>query len=270
MNDSATPTRPTAAGMYDYYLGGSAHSSADRAAAEHVMQLIPPIVDGAWANRGFLQRAARRMAAEWGIRQFIDVGAGLPTQYNTHDVVAEMVPDRRVLYVDNDPATVARGSEIIADLPGTAMIQADIREPAVILGHPEARRLIDFTAPVGLLMVAVLHFVPDDDDPWGLVARYLDALPSGSGLALTHGSTDEQLNQELRSAVTKVYQSTSTPFADRTKTEVERFFQGMELMAPYEGGKPGVTFAGVWGAEDLAAADTEGSRWFYAGVARKP
>jgi O-methyltransferase involved in polyketide biosynthesis len=270
MNDTAAAVRPTAAGMYDFYLDGTAHSPVDRAAAEQVMQLIPPIVDGAWANRGFLQRAVKRMASEWGIRQFIDIGAGLPTQYNTHHVALEVAPGSRVLYADNDPMTVAKGRELLAGVPGTAMIEADVRAPEAVLDHPETRRMIDPAAPVGLLMVAVLHFVPDDDDPWGLVSRYLDAVPSGSYLAVTHASSDEQMDETLRATVGKIYQNTTTPFVDRTKTEVERLFRGLELVPPYEGATPAIAFAGVWGAEDPVAADTEGSRWFYAGVARKP
>jgi hypothetical protein len=274
MSESAPLPRPTAGGMYDFYLGGTANTAADRAAAEQVMQQIPPIVDSAWANRGFLQRVVRRMAESWGIRQFIDIGAGLPTRRNTHDVVAEVVSDGRVLYVDNDPIVVARGRELVAAAGGagdrTAMIEGDLRRPDGILAHPETRRLIDFSAPVGMLMVAVLHFVHDEDDPYGLVKRYLDAVPSGSYLALSHSSVDHQMSDQLKQAVMEIYRRTPTPPVNRTKHEVARFFRGLAVVPPYPDAPPEVTFVGVWGAEDPEEADTEGSRWFYAGVGRKP
>jgi len=255
--------------MYDYYLGGDAHSPADRAAAERILQLIPEVSDMAWANRGFLQRAVRKMAGDWGVRQFVDVGAGLPTQRNTHDVAAEVAPGCRVVYVDHDPVVVERSTAMLAGTPDAVMIQGDVRDPVGIFAHPETRRLIDPSAPVGLLLVAVLHFVPDADDPWGLVKRYLDELPSGSYLALSHACADPLAERTLKAAA-QVYDATGTPPTDRTKTEVERFFRGMELMPPYEGAEPQVVFAGLWDAEDPAAADTDGSRLMYAGVGRKP
>ncbi|MPZ27227.1 MAG: hypothetical protein GEV12_12655 [Micromonosporaceae bacterium] len=269
MSDPATPDRPTAAGMYDYYLGGTANTPADRAAAEQVVQIMPEIGDAAWANRGFLQRAVRWLAAEAGVRQFLDLGAGLPTQRNTHEVVADVVRDGRVVYVDIDPAVVARGNRLLAGTRGTTVIEGDVRKPDQILDHPQTRQLIDFTAPVGVLIVAVLHFVPDADDPWGLVARFLDAVPSGSHLALTHGSADHW-SERIRDAVFTIYADTPTPPTDRSKTEIEWFFAGLEIVSPYPGGPAGLTFAGVWGAEDPAAADSDGNRLFYAAVARKP
>lgn len=269
MSDPATPVRPTAAGMYDFYLGGTAHSEADRRAGEAITKILPEAVDAAWANRGFLQRAVKRMAAEWGVRQFLDIGAGLPTQHNTHDVVAEVTPDGRVVYVDHDPVVVTRAQELLVGLDRAVAIQGDLREPESILEHPETRRLLDFTRPIGLLMVAVLHFVPDDADPWGLVARYVDALPSGSYLALSHGTAD-YLSEQRRNLAMEIYRQTPNPPVDRTRTEVQRFFTGLELAVPYEGAKPELTFAAWWGAEDPVAADSEGARGFYAGVGRKP
>jgi hypothetical protein len=271
MNDPATtPDRPTSAGMYDFYLGGSSHSLADRAAAEQILQQMPEISDGAWSNRGFLQRAVRRMATEWRIQQFLDIGAGLPTQRNTHDVVAEAIPDGRVVYVDIDPGVVARGAELLAGVEGTTIIQGDVREPGAILDHPEARQLIDRSEPVGLLLVAVLHFVSDDDDPWGLVSRYLAEFPSGSYLALTHSALAEQVSGQAAELGTKIYGSTSTPFTDRSRTEIERFFTGLEVVPPYRGAEPGIVYIGMWGADEPELADSEGSRLGYAAVARKP
>jgi SAM-dependent methyltransferase len=269
MTDS-TPDRPTVAGMYDFYLGGTGHTPADRAAAEQIVRLLPEVIDAAWANRGFLQRAVRRMAAEWGVRQFVDIGSGLPTQLNTHDVLAEVAPDGRVVYVDIDPAAVARGRELVAGRGGVGVIQGDVRRPDEIFSHPETRRLIDRRQPVGLLLVAVLHFVPDDDDPWGLVARYLDAVPAGSYLAVSHISATGEVVESAGKAAGKVYELTENPPIDRTRTEIERFFAGLALVAPYPGAEPGLAHIGVWGAEDPVTADSDGSRLGYAAVARKP
>jgi hypothetical protein len=269
MSDAQAPERPFVAGMYDYYLGGTANSAADRAAVERIKEVLPEIADAAWANRGFLQRAVRRMAADWGIRQFIDIGAGLPTQRNTHEVVADFVPDGRVVYVDSDPRVISRGVELLAGLKDTAVILADIRQPDVIFDHPQTRRLIDLTEPVGLLMVAVTQFVPDSDDPWGLVAHYLDTVASGSYLALAAPTADHQA-ERIVDTVLSVYATTPTPGTARTWAEVTRFFDRLEIVPPYEGADPKVTYAGEWGAEDPEAADDDGSRWFYAAVARKP
>jgi hypothetical protein len=269
MSDPAATDTPTSAGMYDYYLGGTAHTLADRAAAEKIMKMMPEVADGASANRGFLQRAVARMATDWGVRQFIDVGSGLPTQRNTHDVVAEAIPDGRVVYVDIDPGVVATGAEILVGVDGATVIQGDVRRPDAIFSHPETRRLIDLSAPVGLLLIAVLHFVPDDDDPWGLVERYMSTLASGSCLALSHSAVGDQVDGEVLDAGTKVYSSTATPWTDRSKTEIERFFTGLEVVPPYPGAQPGVAFIGMWGADDPGQADSEGSRLGYAAVARK-
>ncbi|QSB13049.1 SAM-dependent methyltransferase [Natronosporangium hydrolyticum] len=270
MTHTSIPERPTSAGMYDYYLGGAAHTPIDRAAAEQIVQLIPAVQDGAWANRGFLQRAVRRLASEYGIRQFLDLGSGLPTQRNTHDVVAESVPDGRVVYVDVDPAVVAQAADLLDGVPTATAVQADVRDPAAILDHPETRRLIDFSQPVGVLLVAVLHFVDDDDDPWGLVARYLAAVPAGSYLALSHSAVGDRLSDQVRDLSEQVYRNTAHPPTDRSKTEIEQFFRGLALVPPHPGAPPAVTFVGLWGAEDLPAADSDGARMGYAGVARKP
>jgi hypothetical protein len=269
MSDVEATDRPFVAGMYDYYLGGSANSAADRAAVDRIKQVCPEIIDTAWANRGFLQRAVKQMASKWGIRQFLDIGAGLPTQRNTHEVVAAAISGGRVLYVDKDPRVIERGSKILAGVDGTAVIQADVRQPDDILGHPETDRLIDFTQPVGVLLVAVTQFVPDEDDPWGVLARYVDAVAPGSYLALSAPTADHQA-QRIMDAVLDVYKKTPTPAKERTLSEFTRFFDGLEIMPPYDGAGPEVTYVGNWGAEDVELADSDGSRWFYAAVGRKP
>lgn len=268
MTAPEVPEKPFVAGMYDYYLGGTANSAADRAAVEQIRAVLPEIGEAAWANRGFLQRAVRWMAAECGVRQFIDIGAGLPTQRNTHEVVADVFPDGHVVYVDIDPRVIERGTELLGGRPGTSVIEADLRDADGILGHPETRRLIDLSQPVGLLLIAVTQFVGDGEDPWGLVKRYLDAFAPGSFLALSAPTGDFQADR-ITDEVREVYARTPTPGTPRTRAAVERFFDGLEVVPPYLGAEPKVTFAGLWGAEDPGAADDDGARWFYAAVGRK-
>jgi hypothetical protein len=261
--------RPSPAGMYDFYLGGSAHSPIDRAAAEQVKTYMPEIVDAAWANRGFLQRAVKRMASDWGIRQFLDIGAGLPTQRNTHEVAAEVATGCRVVYVDNDVQVYERGSSLLAGARDTAVIKGDLRAPDDILNHPQTRALIDFGQPLGLLMVAVTHFVSDEEDPYGLLARYRDAVAPNSYLALSAVTSDNQY-RPAGANVGRVYAASAAPPVARTKDEIRRFFTGWEIVPPYEGAEPDVIHVGQWGAEDPTMADSEGSRVFYSGVARRP
>jgi hypothetical protein len=188
--DGVDPTRPSPARLYDYYLGGTHNYEVDRQAAEQMRAVMPELGDAAWANRGFHGRAAVWMAAEHGIRQFIDLGSGLPTQNNTHQAVARVTPEARVVYVDNDPIVAAYGTPLLAGDGSTALITADLRDPDGVLEHPEVRRLIDFAEPVGVLMTAVLHFVADGSDPWGLVRRYMAATAPGSYLALSQVTSD--------------------------------------------------------------------------------
>jgi hypothetical protein len=268
MGDAMTPERPFVAGMYDYALGGTANTAADRAAVERIKEISPDIIFSAWANRGFLQRAVHRLASEWNVRQFIDIGAGLPTQRHTHEVVADSRSDFRVVYVDIDPRVIVRGNEILADVDGATVIEADMQKPDEILGHPETRRLIDFTEPVALLMASVIQFALDTD-PWALVKRYLDAVPSGSYLVLSVGTADHQAERVV-DGIRQVYAKTPTQGRTHTLAEARRFFDGLEIVPPYPGAEPEVTYVGLWGAEDPAAADDEGSRWLYAAVGRKP
>jgi hypothetical protein len=260
---------PFVAGMYDYYLGGTANSAADRAAVEKIRAVIPDIGEAAWANRGFLQRAVKRMAADWGITQFIDIGAGLPTQRNTHDVAFAGNPEAKVVYVDIDQRVVDRGTAMLAGEPNATVIHGDLRRPAEVLADPELRRMIDFGRPVGLLMVAVLQFVGNDEDPYGVVRSYVDAVPPGSYLAIAAPTADRQADSVLK-VVDEVYRATPTPGTARSKDEVARFFDGLEVVPPYEGAAPEVAYVGVWGAEDPEAADDDSSHWFYACVGRKP
>jgi S-adenosyl methyltransferase len=256
------PTKPSPARLYDYFLGGTNNFPADQRAAEYLRSHIPDLADGLWANRGFHGRAAVWMARH-GIRQFLDIGSGLPTQNNTHESVQKLAPQARVVYVDNDPMVAAHAGTLLAPGGTTTVILADLRDPDALLSHPDLTALIDFAEPAGVLMTDVMHFLPDGDDPWNLVARYMAAMAPGSYLALSHG-TEENLpprQSQAAHATANVY--------PRSRAEVARFFDGLELLPPYDGAKPAVTYAGVWGAEDPEAADTDGSRFFYCGVARR-
>ncbi len=262
-------SRPSPARMYDYFLGGTHNFPVDREAAEKLRAGVPDLEDGAWANRGFHGRAARWMAAEHGIGQFIDLGSGLPTQRNTHEAVHEIAPDARVIYVDSDPMVLVLGRDLLEDDGTTAVVQADIRDPGDVLSRPELRQLINFAEPVGLLVTAVMHFVPDSEDPWGIIARYLDALAPGSYLALSHTSPDLVPAQQME-RTTQIYQNATANVHPRSKAQIERFFDGLELVVPYPGAGPGLTNVGMWGADDASTADSDGSRAFFCGVARKP
>jgi hypothetical protein len=263
------PTVPSPARLYDYYLGGSINFPADQEAAERIREDLPEISDMAWANRGFHQRAAKWLAADRGISQFVDIGSGLPTQGNTHQVVREVAPDARVVYVDYDPMVRAYAGELLTDRRLTTFVFADLREPGRVLGNRQMQALIDFTEPVGLLMTAVLHFVADSDDPWGLVAQYTQALAPGSYLALSHVTADNVPERGVRTGLS-VYQQATENIHLRPRVQVERFFDGLELVPAWPDGAPRLVHMGEWGAEDLTLADSDGSRWGYAGVARRP
>jgi hypothetical protein len=263
------PTRPSPARMYDYMLGGTRNLQVDREATERFLAQWPDLLDAASANRGFLRRAARMMAQTHGIRQFLDIGSGLPTQNNTHEAVHQIAADARVVYVDLDPMVLMYARELLTDAGTTAVIQADLRDPDRLLADPDLRRLIDFSQPVGVLMTAVLQFVADASDPWALVARYMRAVVPGSYLALSHITGDKLSVQSVQTGV-EVYQAATERAHPRTKAEIARFFTGLELVPPYPGAEPGLANVGQWGAEDPAAANSDGAQAFYCGVARKP
>ena len=262
------PTRPSPARLYDYFLGGTNNFPVDRQAAEYLRTHIPDVVDALWANRGFHGRAAVWMARQ-GIQQFLDIGSGLPTQNNTHESVQKVAPGARVVYVDNDPMVRAYAGDLLTDSRLTTFVYADLRDPGQVLGNRRLRELIDFPQPVGLLMSAVLHFVADSDDPWGLVTRYTEALAPGSYLALSHVTADNVPDRGVQTGLS-VYQQATENIYLRPKAEVERFFTGLDLVPPWPGEPPRLVFFGEWGAEDPRLADSDGSRWGYAGVARRP
>lgn len=265
----ADASKPSPARMYDRYLGGTANFRADREAVSRILELVPEIKDAAWANRGFLQRAVRWMA-QHGIRQFIDLGAGMPTQRCTHEVAREIAPDARVLYSDNDPSVIAHGRQILADVPGVAIVEADFRHPEQLLGHPLAAQLIDVQEPAGLLVLAVTQFISDAEDPWQLVAEYMGRVAPGSYLALSAPTGDHMVTWKL-DRIVGVYATSAIPVVTaRTKSAIARFFDGLDIVQPYQGARPGLVSTGLWNCEDPETAESEGSHSFYAAIARKP
>jgi S-adenosyl methyltransferase len=230
--------RANVARVYDYLLGGSFNFLADRDLARAITAVEPNARAFARANRDFLGRAVRFLAAE-GITQFLDIGSGLPTQGNVHEITGQASPGARVAYVDADPVAVAHSKAILEGGTSAAVIAGDLRDPAAILAHETTRRLIDFGQPVGLLLIAVLHFISDADDPWRMVATLRDALPPGSYLAIGH-ATDAHNPQAART-FEKVYNnSSSTGVNVRSREEIRRFFDGFELV------DPGLTYVSQW------------------------
>jgi hypothetical protein len=254
--------------MYDYMLGGTHNFQVDRDATEEFRAQLPDLEDAAWANRGFHGRAARWMVIEEGIGQFIDIGSGLPTQNNTHEVLHAINPAAKVVYVDNDPMVLVLARELLTDDGTTAVIQADLRHPDDVLNNADVRRLIDFSQPVGLLMTAVLQFVSDDSDPWGIVRQYLSAIAPGSCVALSHITGDKVPPRSIATGV-QIYTRATESAYPRPRAEIERFFDGLELVPPFAGAGPDLCHVGVWGSEDPGSADTDGSRVFWCGVGRR-
>ncbi|HEY8455875.1 MAG TPA: SAM-dependent methyltransferase [Actinopolymorphaceae bacterium] len=266
---SVDPTKPSAGRIYDHLLGGTEYLEVDRRAAEAIRKTAPEVEDAVWANRGFLQRSARWLAETAGIRQFIDIGAGLPTRNNTHEAAQAVAPDARVVYVDNDPTILEHSRALLANARNTAFINGDLRDPDGILNHPEVRQLIDFSQPVGLMLAAVVHFLPDEEDPWGVVQRYVEALPSGSYLALSH-ATSTRTNPNVIARANELYANATEKPYFRPEEDIARFFEGLEIVPPYPDAPAELTYVGLWGAEDPEAADTDDSRWLFCAVARKP
>ena len=223
---------PHPARMYDFYLGGKDNFAADRAAAARVVELLPSAPAGSRANRRFLGRAVRH-AAGLGIRQFLDIGTGIPASNNTHEVAQAAAPDSHVVYVDNDPIVLAHARALLTSAPEgrTAYIDADFNDPESIIGAQQTKALIDFSRPVALLVVALLHFIPDSADPAAILDRYKKALAPGSALILTHG-TGELMDPEVAAAISSTYTQAGLNIVSRTRAEVLRFFDGFDLVEP--------------------------------------
>jgi hypothetical protein len=245
--------------VYNFWLGGKDNFAADREAAELVISSYPTILASVRAQREFLGRAVSYLAGEAGIRQFLDLGTGLPTASNTHEVAQRVAPESRVVYVDNDPIVLAHARALLASDPAgtTAYLDADLRDTSEILA--EAANTLDFSEPVAVMLIGVLHCVPDSDDPAGLVGRLLDAVPPGSYLVIAHPASDIHATQ-IGSAANRLNQVMADPVTMRSRAEVNRFFDGLDLV------EPGLVQLHRWRA---VPADPEVELANYGGVARK-
>ncbi|MBP5935472.1 SAM-dependent methyltransferase [Streptomyces sp. LBUM 1476] len=251
--------------MYDYYLGGKTNYTVDREAAEAIKKLFPTIETSVQVNRAYMHRALRHLARQ-GVRQFIDVGTGIPHAPNPHDIVQDVAPECKVVYVDNDPIVLVYADSLLDGTPEgrTAYVYAEITDPAGLLATVEGEGIIDFTRPIALSLHSLLHFIPDDQDPYSLVADLMDRLPGGSYLSLTHYTGD--FAPSTWRAVTDAYKGRGTPAQVRTRADVVRFFDGLLLA------DPGVVVAHRWHPEPASGPSLVGdaSVALYAGVARKP
>ncbi|MFF9583479.1 SAM-dependent methyltransferase [Streptomyces achromogenes] len=223
---------PSVSRIYDYYLGGSHNFEVDREAARRAMEFMPGLPKIMQANRAFIRRAVRFAAGE-GITQFLDIGSGIPTFGNVHEVAQAAVPGARVVYVDHDPVAVAHSEAVLADNGDADVIAADLLKPQEILTSPRLERLIDLKRPVALLLVAILHFVDDADDPYGAVAELREALAPGSLLILTHATYEGiPLPAERAEGAVDVYKDIRNPLIMRSRDEVARFFEGYDMVEP--------------------------------------
>jgi hypothetical protein len=212
-------------------------------------------------NRAFLGRAVRFLLA-CGVRQFLDLGSGIPTQENVHEIAQRGDPGSRVVYVDRDPVAVAHSRQILSGNQRAIVIEEDLRRPEAILGHPEVTRMLDLSEPVGVLMVTILHFLPDADDPAGLVARLTGNLAAGSHLVISHAT--HEAAPAAAAKVEELYARTSAAARTRSHQEIGAFFAGFDLV------EPGLVYLPLWHPDVPGAADHPERAWFYAGVGRKP
>ena len=232
----------TSARMYDYYLGGTHNFAADRQAAEKVISLYPAVPAVARTNRAFLGRAVRFLA-DAGVRQFLDIGSGIPTAGNVHEIAQEVAPDARVVYVDIDPVAVKESLDILDGNKLATAVSGDLRDPGAVLDDPRVRETFDFTRPIGVVLAAVLHFVPEDEQAYGVVDQLLAGLAPGSHLVISHGAAETFLLADERTAAARaVYtRQTRTGGKPRTRDEVERFFGARCALVD-----PGVSWAPDW------------------------
>jgi SAM-dependent methyltransferase len=255
--------RANVARVYDYWLGGRHNFLADQDVARAIAAVEPNVREFARANRAFLGRAVRFLARS-GIRQFLDIGSGIPTEGNVHEVAQQAAPGSRVVYADIDPVAIAHSKALLAGNSRAEIINGDLREPENILANDGTRRLIDLSQPAGLLLMVVLHFIPDAEDPWRIVATLRDALAPGSYLVIGHG-TDEG-NPTVVQAASKVYnRSVPTQMNLRSHAEIMRFFDGFDLV------DPGLVYTPLWRPDSPDDVPSDpGKYWCLVGVGRKP
>ncbi|MGH3247305.1 MAG: SAM-dependent methyltransferase [Trebonia sp.] len=247
--------------IYDYLLGGKDNYAADRAAAEEMLKVYPDTASSARANRAFLGRAVRCLAADAGIRQFLDIGTGIPTAGNTHEVAQAIAPESRVVYVDYDPVVLAHARALLTSNPegATDYIDSDLRDTGKILS--QSAQLLDFSKPVAVTLLSILHAVPDAGDPYAIVAAIMDAVPSGSYLAVSHGASDLIDPEALQGLYGSFKGKVQQQFQWRTREQVARFFTGTDLV------EPGLVRIDDWRPEPAAGGACESAMW--AAVGRK-
>ncbi|MDQ2879904.1 MAG: SAM-dependent methyltransferase [Actinomycetota bacterium] len=254
-------SKPQSARIWNYWLGGKDNYPVDREAGDEVRARIPDIADGARAERAFLVRVVRHLVGEVGIRQFLDVGTGLPTLNNTHEVAQTMAPECRIVYVDNDLLVLAHARALLTSTPEgvTEYIHADLRDPDTIL--TEAARILDFSQPVGLMLLGVVNHIMDCDEAYSVVNRLVTSLPSGSYLALTH-STAEVHGEPMLEVMRQVTERGGTPIRARTRHELVRFFDGTELL------DPGVVSCSRWRPDPIQVGTRQAEVYLFGGVGR--
>ncbi|WP_210581876.1 SAM-dependent methyltransferase [Streptomyces sp. GESEQ-4] len=250
-------SRPHPARIYDYLLGGKDNYDVDQAAGDALAAKAPEVRISVQANRAFLQRAVRYVVGT-GVRQILDIGTGLPTSPNVHEIAHEAASDVRVAYIDNDPIVKAHADALLSQSGATSIALGDLRDPQAIIDHPDVRQVIDFDEPVALLLVAILHFITDAEKPAQIVATLRDALPAGSYLVLSHATGDLADRRDAQA----VYNNATATMNLRTRAEVERLFDGFELI------EPGVTQVPFW-RPDTPPPARVAEIGFYGGVARK-
>jgi hypothetical protein len=258
-------SRPHTARMYDYYLGGKNHFAADRELAEKMLASVPSARTAARENRAFMGRAVRFLAEEAGVRQFLDIGTGLPTTNSVHEVAQAVAPSARVVYGDNDPLVLAHARALLTSAPEgrTAYIHTDLRDPAAIVSDPVVRDVLDFSQPVALTLVAILHFIPDEDKPAEIIATLLDALPSGSYLVASHGTHEH--DRARFAAGQDAYKASGVTARARDSADFARLaFSGLQLVPP------GVVLVSEWRPDGPGPRPSAAEVGIYGGVARLP
>ena len=230
--DGLDTSIPNVARMYDYYLGGKDNFEADRAAAEEIMRLVPQTRSEAMSNRRFLRLSVRYLAAEAGISQFLDIGVGLPTQGAVHEVARESCPDARVAYVDYDPVVISHARALLAEPDRTVAVQRDLRDPATLLADPVIRGHLDFGRPIAVILLAILHFIGDDDDPAGMIAAIREALAPGSYLVVGQVVPGIVTDSDAHDRVHKIYDQASERIYPRPAGQIARLLDGFEIIDP--------------------------------------
>jgi len=247
--------------VYDYWLGGKDNFAADREAAERVLAVVPDMRFRVRANRAFLARATKYLAGEAGIKQFLDIGTGIPSANNTHEVAQSAEPETRVVYVDNDPIVLSHARALLASGPrgATQYVDGDLRESDKII---KAAAILDFSQPIALMLLGIMHLVADDEDPYRIVAQLMDALPPGSYLALSHPGSDTHHGQA--EAQRRYNERVSTPQQLRSRDEVMRFFEGLEFV------EPGLVQVHLWRPDPTGEVPAAGAVSAWGAAARKP